>query len=128
MNNLPRVASWTRAPIPEIFVPSSSKTFCTEYFSFLPKNQDLRVLRVILNTLEGTQVMWAGSLIRAALAEGLGQPMAQIAPSLSTIRLPRASSVKVERHLRDWSYTGEGSLTSIDVLIYQESIVWLPRE
>ena len=33
MNNLPRVASCTAEVIPEIFVPSSSNTFSTEYFS-----------------------------------------------------------------------------------------------
>jgi len=33
MNNLPRLASCTAEVIPEIFVPSSSNTFCTVYFS-----------------------------------------------------------------------------------------------
>ena len=33
MNNLLRIASCTAEVIPEIFVPSSSKTFCTVYFS-----------------------------------------------------------------------------------------------
>ena len=33
MNSLPRVASCTTAVIPEIFIPSSSKTFCSVFLA-----------------------------------------------------------------------------------------------
>ena len=52
------------------------------------------MLSVILNTLEGALGVWTGSRMCARVIRTLGQPAAQIAPLLSTIKLSRPLSVK----------------------------------
>jgi len=76
------------------------------------------MLSVILNTLEGALDVRTGLRICAQVLRTLGRPAAQIAPLLSTIKLSRPLSVKVDRHLRNLPKGyGSDALTRLNVLI-----------